>query len=151
MRKDFGQALTVIAIGENLPNPGSFVDLDREKKNSAGLPAARIHSFLPEMEIRRLNFMAGMAKDILEAAGAEELVEQYGSYDAFNTTHVFGTCRMGDDPRSSVVNAQCRSHRWSNLYICDASVFPSSGGGEAPSLTIEALGIRCGNAIDENL
>ncbi|HLT25615.1 MAG TPA: GMC oxidoreductase, partial [Zeimonas sp.] len=37
--------------------------------------------------------------------------------------------------------------RWRNLYIADASVFPSSGGGESPSLTIEALAIRAADAI----
>jgi choline dehydrogenase-like flavoprotein len=49
---------------------------------------------------------------------------------------------MGADPAHSVVNADGRSHRWRNLWIADASVFPSSGGGEAPSLTIEALALR---------
>jgi hypothetical protein len=44
-----------------------------------------------------------------------------------------------------------RSHRWRNLYVADASVFPSSGGGEAPSLTIEALAIRTGRSIAESL
>ena len=40
-----------------------------------------------------------------------------------------------------------RSHRWRNVFIADASVFPSSGGGEAPSLTIEALALRTAAAI----
>ena len=47
----------------------------------------------------------------------------------------------------SVVDPHCRSHRWTNLYVADASVFPSSGGGESPSLTIEALGLRTAHAI----
>ena len=42
----------------------------------------------------------------------------------------------------AVVNAFGKSHRWHNLFITDASVFPSSGGGESPSLTIEALALR---------
>lgn len=48
---------------------------------------------------------------------------------------------------TSVVDAQCRSFRWRNLFVVDASVFPSSGGGESPSLTIEALAIRTGAHI----
>ncbi|MCD8567110.1 MAG: GMC family oxidoreductase, partial [Geovibrio sp.] len=70
------------------------------------------------------------------------LIEEYGAYDAFNATHVFGTCRMGTDPETSVVDSFCRSHRWRNLLVTDASVFPSSGGGESPSLTISALALR---------
>ena len=49
---------------------------------------------------------------------------------------------MGRDAETSVVDRNGGSHRWRNLFVCDASVFPSSGGGEAPSLTIEALAIR---------
>ena len=142
MRATFGRVLTVVGIGESLPNSGSYVDLDPERNDAAGLPLARIHSHLEEMEVDRLAFVAGKAREILQASGVEKIIEEYGSYDAFNTTHVFGTCRMGRDPEQSVVDPHGRSHRWRNLFVADASVFPSSGGGEAPSLTIEALGIR---------
>ncbi|MBT8446024.1 MAG: GMC family oxidoreductase, partial [Gammaproteobacteria bacterium] len=63
----------------------------------------------------------------------------------------FGTCVMGTDAGQSVVDSAGRSHRWKNLYISDASVFPSSGGGEAPSLTINALALRTAAAITESL
>jgi len=151
MRTSFGNALSLTAVGESLPNPGSFIDLDPSRTDQRGLPFARIHSVLPEMELQRLSFMARQARAILAAAGAEQLVEEYGSYDTFSSTHVFGTCRMGHDPRDSVVDANCRSHRWRNLYVCDASVFPTSGGGEAPSLTIAALGLKTGAAIADSL
>ena len=85
--------------------------------------------------------------EILKASGVASLFEEYGAYDAFNATHVFGTCRMGTDPATSVVDPFCRSHRWRNLYVIDASVFPSSGGGEGPSLTIQALAIRASEHI----
>ena len=54
---------------------------------------------------------------------------------------------MGESPETSVVDPYCRSHRWRNLFIVDASVFPSSGGGESPSLTIEALALRTATHI----
>ena len=53
-----------------------------------------------------------------------------------------GKARHGRDPTASVVDPHGRSHRWRNLFVADASVFPSSGGGESPSLTIEALAVR---------
>lgn len=142
VRETFGNVLSVGAIGESLPNPGSYVDLDPLQRDSNGLPLARIHSFLPDMELRRLEFMAGKAREILKASRAEPIFEEYGTYDLFSATHVFGTCRMGLDSRASVVDPHGRSHRWRNLFVADASVFPSSGGGESPSLTIEALAIR---------
>ncbi len=142
MRAEFGHALTLAGIAECLPHPGSYIDLDPERRDAAGLPLARIHSRLDEMAIRRLTFMRDKAREILETAGVEAFVLEYGTYDRFDTTHVFGTCRMGRDPEASVVDPNGRSHRWKNLFIADASVFPSSGGGESPSLTIEALALR---------
>jgi len=147
MREVFGNVLSVGAIGESLPNAGSYVDLDPDEKDANGAPLARIHSFLPEPELHRLAFMAKKSREILKASGATEIFEEYGTYDTFSATHVFGTCRMGRDPADSVVDADCRSHRWRNLFITDASVFPSSGGGEAPSLTIEALAIRTADRL----
>ena len=142
MRETFGNVLSVGGIGEHLPNSRCFIDLDPEKRDRHGVPKARIHGHMGEEDIRRLEFMAKTCRDILAASGVEELVEEYGSLDALNATHVFGTCRMGDDPATSVVDSFGRSHRWKNLFITDASVFPSSGGGESPSLTIEALSLR---------
>jgi len=149
MRETFGRVLSIGAIGESLPNNKSFISIDRDKKDTLGLPVARIHSFLDEMEIRRVSFMADKSREIIKAAGCEEIFEEFGNYDIFSSTHVFGTCRMGNDPQESVVDKNCRSHRWKNLYVVDASVFPSSGGGESPSLTIEALAIRTAEKIRE--
>jgi len=142
MREVFGRVLTVGAIGESLPNGQSFIDLDPDESDDIGRPLARIHSHLDDGELKRLAFMAKTARELLEASGAKELVEEYSAYDYFSSTHVFGTCRMGKSPENSVVDPYCRSHRWRNLFIVDTSVFPSSGGGESPSLTIEALALR---------
>ena len=55
--------------------------------------------------------------------------------------HACGTCRFGSDPRDSVLNANNRAHGLSNLYVVDASFFPSSGGSN-PALTIAANALR---------
>ncbi len=151
MSRQFGRVLTIGAVGESLPNEHTYVGLDPSMNDEHGLPVAKIHSFLDDMAIRRLLFMAQRSREILKASGISKIFEETGSYDFFSSTHVFGTCRMGRDPDSSVVNGHCRSHRWKNLYVGDASVFPSSGGGESPSLTIEALGIRLGRHLREAL
>ena len=147
MRERFGRALTVAGVGESLPNAQTFVALSPERQDDHGLPIARIHSYLDEDALARLQFMAATCRRVLEETGITELVEEYGSYDFFSATHVFGTTRMGTDPERSVVDPAQRSHRWKNLYVTDASVFPSSGGGESPSLSIEALSIRAGDLI----
>lgn len=145
VRDSFGRALTVGAIGEFLPNENTRITLDATR-DEYGLPLARIHGFLTGQDITRLRFMANRCRTILREVGSE-LVEEYGSYDFFSAPHVTGTCRMGKDARQSVVNAYGRTHDIRNLYIADASVFPSAGGGEGPSLTIEALAIRTADFI----
>ncbi len=147
VRRLWGHALYVGAVGEMLPNRSSRVDLDPSLRDAFGTPIARIASFVAEGDIARLRFMAKTARDLLAASGAQQVFEVYSSWDRFNATHVFGTCRMGSDRETSVVDAFGRSHRWRNLWIADASVFPSSGGGEAPSLTIQALALRTAGRI----
>lgn len=147
VRNRFGRCLTVGAMGEFLPNEASFVDLDPDERDEFGMPLPRIHSHLGPQEVRRLRFMATQARRLLKEAGATELVAEYGAWDLFSATHVCGTCRMGESSSSSVVDAHCRSHDHPNLYITDASVFPSTGGGESPSLTIEALAVRAADGM----
>jgi len=147
VRAALGRVITVGAIGESLPDPHSRIDLDPAQKDANGQPRARIHSRVEESECKRLAFMARTCRELVAASGAGKPFEEAGTWDLFNSTHVFGTCRMGHDPSRSVVDAMGRSHRWKNLYVADASVFPSSGGGEAPSLTIEALALRTAEHI----
>jgi choline dehydrogenase-like flavoprotein len=151
MRQTIGHAISVGAIGEFLPNDKTFIDLDPQAKDAHDIPLARIHSELSTADVQRLRFMAATCRKILKAAGVSELVEEFGTMDFFNSTHVFGTCRMGVDPKDSVVNAFGQSHSLDNLSICDASIFPSSGGGESPSLTIAALAIRNADAIVDQM
>jgi choline dehydrogenase-like flavoprotein len=142
--------LAVGAIGESLPNDKSRVDLDPDRRDRHGVPLPRISAYLEPSDIARLRFMATKSRELLAASGAQDIFETYSSWDWFGATHVFGTCRMGTDPSASVVNAAGRSHRWTNLWIADASVFPSSGGGEAPSLTIQALALRTADLLAQS-
>ena len=142
MRRTFGRVLSLAGTCESLPHRDSYVDLDTNIKDASGVPVARIHSYVDDMAAKRIEFMAGLCRGILADAGAKDIFEEFGSYDTFSSSHVFGTCRMGKDEKDSVVHAGCRSHRWKNLYVVDASVFPSSGGGESPGLTVQALALR---------
>jgi len=67
-----------------------------------------------------------------------------------NFGHVCGTCRFGTDPRTSVLDRTNRAHEVENLYVVDASFFPSSGGTN-PTLTIAANALRVADAIHEKL
>jgi choline dehydrogenase-like flavoprotein len=67
-----------------------------------------------------------------------------------NYGHVCGTCRFGDDPNTSVLDRENRAHGIDNLFVVDASFFPSSGGTN-PSLTIAANALRVADAIERQL
>ena len=73
-----------------------------------------------------------------------------GGTNNINYGHVCGTCRFGDDPATSVFDSSNRAHDLDNLYVVDASFFPSSGGTN-PSLTIAANALRVGGIIDDRL
>ncbi|NIP32114.1 MAG: GMC family oxidoreductase, partial [Candidatus Dadabacteria bacterium] len=138
----FGHAFAIGGIGEFLPNPDTFISVHEKIKDRFELPVAKIQSFNSENELKMQNMMDKKAKEILDSCGATNIVEQFSSYDFFSSTHVFGTCKMGNKPEDSVVDSNLESHEVKNMFITDASVFPSSGGGEAPSLTIQALSLR---------
>ena len=65
-------------------------------------------------------------------------------------SHQCGTMRFGDDPRASVLDRDCRVHELDNVYVADASFFPSSGAVN-PTLTIIANALRVGDRILERL
>jgi choline dehydrogenase-like flavoprotein len=147
MRETFGHVLSITGIAESLPNNKTFVELHPNKTDASGLPAIQINSYVDKMATKRIAFMAETCRQILKGSGVSEIFEEFSSYDIFSSTHVFGTCKMGTNPDTSVVNQWCQSYRWSNLYIIDSSVFPSSGGGESPGLTIQALALRAAEKI----
>src|SRR5262249_49430896 len=80
----------------------SRVDLDPTMRDRFGMPLARIASVLEAGDIARLRFMAKKSYDLLAASGADRIYETYSSWDWFSATHVFGTCRMGNDPGNSL-------------------------------------------------
>jgi choline dehydrogenase-like flavoprotein len=106
-----------------LPNDKSRVDLDPDRRDRHGVPLPRISAYLEPGDIARLRFMATKSRELLAASGAPDIFETYSSWDWFGATHVFGTCRMGTDPSTSVVNAAGQSHRWTNLWIAGRQCF----------------------------
>jgi choline dehydrogenase-like flavoprotein len=98
-----------------------------------------------------------MAKDAVdtavalsEAAGFEVLTKNYDPNPPGYSIHELGTCRMGDDPKTSVLNKWCQSHDIKNLYVVDGSSFVS-GGWQNPTMTILALAMRASEHLAEQM
>ena len=121
-------------LGDCLPYEHNLLTLSDEL-DARGLPKPRI-SFTNGENERRMNAHAErVMREIWDVAGAEDVW-------AFpRNAHTIGTCRMGDDPETSVVDADGRAWDVPNLSICDNSVFPSALSAN-PALTIMALSLR---------
>jgi len=128
-------------VGEVLPSENNRVEL-ADECDQYGLPVARVTFSFGDNDKRLYEHALRCMREHLQAAGGRDLWHESG------TAHLAGTCRMGDSPETSVVNADGRSWDIPNLWICDGSLFPTSGGVN-PSLTIQALACRIGDRIRE--
>jgi len=92
-----------------------------------------------------MEWMAARAMEVLDAAGAKQKWHLPIQEQQF-AVHLLGTCRMGKDPKSSVINADHRTHDVPNLFLCDGSSMVTSGRGQ-PTMTIQALAFRAADRI----
>ncbi|HSK19933.1 MAG TPA: GMC family oxidoreductase [Longimicrobiales bacterium] len=141
----FPRWMVLATHSTSIPLATNRVELDPELKDDWGLPALRTTYRDHPDDLACSRFLADRAKEVLEAAGALEthgrpIEEMEGS------VHLLGTCRMGDDPRTSVIDRNHRTHDVPNLFLCDGSSFVTSGRGQ-PTCTISALGFRAGELM----
>jgi len=95
--------------------------------------------------LKTQHYFNDRAMEILDAAGALERW-QFPIEESTFAYHLLGTCRMGNDPKSSVINSDHRTHDVANLFLCDGSSFVTSGRGQ-PTETIQALAFRASDRI----
>jgi choline dehydrogenase-like flavoprotein len=90
-------------------------------------------------------FLQDRAEEVMQAAGALRVWRAPVESETV-LAHLLGTCRMGNDPSSSVVDRYHRSHEVPNLFMCDGSSLVTSGRGQ-PTMTIQALAFRAADHI----
>lgn len=140
LRESYTRSLYAMGHSTSLPVPTNTVTLDPTVTDAWGLPAARITFAEHENDQRLYAFFRDRCVELLDAAGATR-TWAYPLQRRWPVVHLLGTCRMGHDPRSSVVNAQHRAHDVPNLFLVDGSSFVTSGRGQ-PTCTIQALAFR---------
>ena len=146
MRAQFGTVVTLFGVAEQEPRAGNRLTL-AESKDPDGVPLVRVESSPSQVDLLALGAMLMRVKQLADASGAVETLRQMTAYDVASVSHIGGTCRMGMDRRSSVVDSHGRSYDVPNLFIADASVLPGQGAGDSPSLTIQALALRTAEQI----
>ena len=137
--------MTVTCFVSQLPLATNRVDLDPDVKDDWGLPAMRITSTSHPDDFKNLEFFKQKSIEILQAAGATK-VWAGAVNDSRGGAHNRGTCRMGNDPKTSVVDKFHRAHDVPNLFIVDGSSLVT-GGRNHPTMTIQALAFRAADHL----
>ena len=138
---DYNHQVGLKVVGEGLPSLHNTVTL-ADETDRYGLPITRVTYSWMDEDRALIEHAMGQMEQCLDAGGATDIFRQ-----ADDTNHLYGTARMGEDPATSVVNPDGRSWDVPNLWVCDGSVFPTSGGVN-PSLTIQALALRAADRIE---
>lgn len=126
-------------VGEVEPNEENRVEIS-EETDSSGLPIPRVTFSHSENDRRLIRHAVGFMTETIRAAGGQDI------WSESDTAHLLGGCRMGSDPETSVTDSFGRAWDVPNLWICDGSLFPTSGGVN-PSETIQALACRTADRI----
>ncbi|HEU4780853.1 MAG TPA: GMC family oxidoreductase [Steroidobacteraceae bacterium] len=137
------------AFGEILPYHENHARLDRDRKDKHGLPLLVVNAVVRENERKMEEDMRNDAAEMLEAAGYKNVKVNSDNYNVGNSIHESGTARMGDDPKTSVLNKYNQVHACKNVFVTDGSFMPSFGC-QNPSLTYMAFTARAAaHAVDE--
>ena len=145
LAEQFSRSMFFGTHGTSLPLETNSVTLDPGLKDAWGLPCMRVTYKDHPDDLKNARFLTARALEISQAAGAlkswAEPVEPQTQ-----SVHLLGTCRMGNDPKTSVIDRYHRAHDVPNLFICDGSSLVTSSRGQ-PTETICALAFRAGEHI----
>lgn len=149
VREDIPYYFGMEAQGECLPRKENFVALDPHKKDAWGIPVLHIVSSYGENENAMAKAMRADLSAVLEEMKLSEITPPSERLSVFGKNiHECGTARMGNHPKTSVVDRNCKVHGVRNLFVSDGAVFVTQGCYE-PTLTIMAISARVGEHIAE--
>jgi len=126
------------------PNDNCFVSLDPEVKDKWGDPVARIRLGYLKHDLEVGEYIAEKCEEILEKMGAKNISSNISGSAPPNLQA--GGCRFGNDPKTSVLDKNCKAHEVENLYVSDGSFMPT-GGSVTYTWTIYANAFRVADAI----
>jgi choline dehydrogenase-like flavoprotein len=162
LSEKFTRQFRIGFLVEQTPDLDNRVTLSKEFKDGLGLPRPEISYNLSDYTRQGIVAAHRMKKLIFEKMHVKDFTEKVPdneptrfdepidgeivSLSYIGAGHIMGTCRMGDDPKSSVVDKFQRSHDHKNLYLLGSSTFPT-GATANPTLTIAALSLRTAKHI----
>jgi choline dehydrogenase-like flavoprotein len=136
-------------FGEMLPYWDNRCELDPQVKDAWGIPVLRIHCEHGDNEKAMIGDIVEQSKVMLEAAGAVSIGSNNVPAPPGFGIHEVGTARMGNDPKTSILNKWNQCHDVKNLFVMDGAAFVSSAC-QNPTLTMLAMTSRaCDYVVDE--
>ena len=145
-----GSGFSTGIMGEVLPRYENHVRINKDVVDAWDIPVLHIETKYTDNEYNMARDAVDISTQLAEAAGFEVLAKNNIPNPPGYSIHELGTCRMGDDPKTSVLNKWCQSHDHKNLFVVDASSFVS-GGWQNPTMTILALAMRASEHLAEQM
>jgi choline dehydrogenase-like flavoprotein len=151
-RRFYGSTIGFSGRGEMIPNADSYCELDPTAVDRWGIPVLRFHFKWSDHELNQVKHMQQTFRELITAMGGEPngtmptKDEGYGIAPGGRIIHELGTVRMGNDPRTSALDANCRAHDCRNLFVADGGPFVSQAD-KNPTWTILALAWRTADYI----
>jgi choline dehydrogenase-like flavoprotein len=138
MRTYFRRCMAVQGPVQEMPVFEARVQVDPRVVDDWGIPVARLSGTRHPQDLEVANYISSKAASWLKEAGATTTWPKLPGKVLSGGQHQAGTCRMGNDPKTSVVNRYCQVHDVANLFVIDGSVHVTNGGFN-PALTIMAV------------
>jgi choline dehydrogenase-like flavoprotein len=156
IRNIYGATVGIAGRGESVPQYDNYCEIDPTIVDKYGIPVLRFNYNWTDFEVKQAKHMQDTFEEIFDAMGAvvlgkkQGIETQYGLEAPGRIIHEVGTTRMGNDPKTSVLNKYAQAHECNNLFVVDAGPFVSQAD-KNPTWTILALSIRTSEYIVDQL
>jgi choline dehydrogenase-like flavoprotein len=136
-----GSSFHMTMMGEVLGRYENHVRINKDKVDAWDIPVLHVETKYTDNEYDMAKDAVEVGTAVAEAAGFEVLAKNTVPNPPGYSIHEVGTCRMGSDPKRSVLNKWSQSHDHKNLFVVDGAGFTSAGW-QNPTMTILALSMR---------
>ncbi|WP_192346476.1 GMC oxidoreductase [Algoriphagus sp. Y33] len=156
IRQIYGSTVGMAGRGESVPRFDNYCEIDPTVVDKFGIPVLRFNYKWTDQEINQAKHMQDTFEEILTGAGAKLLGSKPGADTLYGLAapgriiHEVGTARMGNNPKTSVLNSNSQAHDCKNLFVVDAGSFVSQAD-KNPTWTILALSWRTSDYIVSEL
>jgi choline dehydrogenase-like flavoprotein len=145
-----GSAFYMTVMGEVLGRYENHVRIDSTKVDAWDIPVLHVETKYTDNEFNMAKDAVEVGSAVAASAGFEVLSKNVVPNPPGYSIHEVGTCRMGDDPKQSVLNKWCQSHDHKNLFVVDGASFVSAGW-QNPTMTILALSMRASEHLADEM